>query len=106
MKQSDDEKYHNGSKIQGNHKCKISVNISVFLSHFFDFHGSKVKGYAHTVAYAPIPLTERGNFREPQAQIEVTHRGRDSNPASTVSQHYNFPKLNAPIHSLSEGDCP
>ena len=44
MTRFDDEKYHNGSKIQGNYKCKISVNTSAFLSHFFNFHGSKVKG--------------------------------------------------------------
>lgn len=62
-----------------------------------------MRGYCSRSCKAPISLTERGNFAEPKAQIEITHGGRDSNPASSVSPHYNFPKLNAPIHRLQEG---
>ena len=32
-------------------------------------------------------------FAEPKAQIEITHGGRDSNPASSVSPHYNFSEI-------------
>lgn len=89
MARSDDEKYHKGSKIQGNYKCKFFVNISVFLSHFFDFHGSKVKGYAHSVAQLQFPYKE-GKIREPQAQFEKQPIRAVSKPASTALAHYKF----------------
>ena len=48
-------------------------------------------------------LRNRKKIQSRKAQIEVTYKGRDSNPASTVSPHYNFSDLNAPIHNLAEG---
>ena len=52
---------------------------------------------------APIPPTERGNFTEPKAQIEVTHEGRDSNLASSVSPHYNFSEIECFDTMLARG---
>ena len=52
-----------------------------------------MRGYCSRSRKAPIPPTERGNFTEPKAQIEVTHEGRDSNLASSVSPHYNFSEI-------------
>ncbi len=51
-------------------------------------------------------LRNRKKIQSRKAQIEVTYKERDSNPASTVSPHYNFSDLNAPIHNLAEGSTP
>ena len=51
-------------------------------------------------------LRNRKKIQSRKAQIEVTHKERDSNPASTVSPHYKFSDLNASIHNLAEGFTP
>ena len=51
-------------------------------------------------------LQKRKKIQSQRAQIEVTHKRRGSNPASSVSPHYKFSDLNAPIHSLAEGSTP
>ena len=89
MTRFDSEKYYIGIKVHGNHKCKFFVNISVFLSHFFNFHGSKVRGYARTVAQLQFPY-KVGKIREPQAQFEKRPIGAVSKPASTALAHYKF----------------
>ncbi|MCB5775047.1 MAG: hypothetical protein ACLUTR_03420 [Ruminococcus bicirculans (ex Wegman et al. 2014)] len=89
MTRFDDEKYHNRSKIQGNRNCKFFVNISIFLSHFFYFHGSKVRGYAHSVAQLQFPY-KVGKIREPQAQFEKRPIRAVSKPASTALMHYKL----------------
>ncbi len=65
------------------------MNFPIFLSHFFDFHGSKVKGYAHSVAQLQFPY-KVGKIREPQAQFEKRPIRAVSKPASTALAHYKF----------------
>ena len=65
------------------------VNISIFLSHFFYFHGSKVRGYAHSVAQLQFPY-KVGKIREPQAQFEKRPIRAVSKPASTALMHYKL----------------
>lgn len=89
MTRFDDEKYQNRGKIQCNYKCKLFVNICIFLSHFFYFHGSKVKGYAHSVAQLQLPY-KVGKIREPQAQFEKRPIRAVSKPASTALMHYKL----------------
>lgn len=62
-----------------------------------------MRGYCSRSRKAPISPTERGNFTEPKAQIEVTHGGRDSNPASSVSPHYNFSEIECSDTMLARG---
>lgn len=62
-----------------------------------------MRGYCSRSRKAPIPPTERGNFTEPKAQIEVTHEGRDSNLASSVSPHYNFSEIECFDTMLARG---
>lgn len=62
-----------------------------------------MRGYCSRSRKAPIPPTERVNFTEPKAQIEVTHEGRDSNLASSVSPHYNFSEIECFDTMLARG---
>ena len=62
-----------------------------------------MRGYCSRSRKAPIPPTERGNFTEPKAQIEVTHEGRDSNLASSVSPYYNFSEIECFDTMLARG---
>lgn len=89
MTQFDGEKEHIGSKIHANHNCKFFVNIFAFLSHFFNFHGSKVRGCVRTVVQLQFPY-KVGKIREPQAQFEKRPIRAVSKPASTALAHYKF----------------
>ena len=97
------KQYYRRSGSNGTLKCKLSMNFLIFLSHFSDFHGCKVRGYCSRSRTAPIPLMVRGNCTEPKAQIDFAPQGANQTQQARYLRITISQKLNAPTHCLQEG---